>query len=77
MVHNDYRGKGLGKDLLIQTEKRIAELGGAIAYLETSSTEKYFPTRKFYENLNYFKEAEIKDFYMDNDSKVIYSKRLK
>ncbi len=77
VVHNNYRGKGYGKELMRLTENRIVELGGAIAYLETSSTDKYLPTRKFYENLNYFKEAEIKDFYLDNDSKVIYSKRVK
>jgi len=77
VVDNDQRGKGLGKILIAETEKRIKELGGEIAYLETSSTEKYHPTRKFYEGLNYDKEVVMKDFYADGDDKVIYSKRLK
>lgn len=77
VVDNEQRGKGLGKILIAETEKRIRELGGEIAYLETSSTEKYLPTRKFYESLKYDKEVVMKDFYANGDDKVIYSKRLK
>jgi ribosomal protein S18 acetylase RimI-like enzyme len=75
-VKDDQRGKGLGKLILQETEKQIASIGGIIAYLETSSKELYLPTRTFYEKSGYFKEAVIKDFYEDGDSKVIYSKRL-
>jgi ribosomal protein S18 acetylase RimI-like enzyme len=76
VIHNDYRGKGLGKEILKETENEIIRLGGEICYLETSSTEKYIPTRAFYDKLNYVKEAEIIDFYLNGDNKVIYSKRL-
>jgi ribosomal protein S18 acetylase RimI-like enzyme len=75
-VSDEYRGKGIGKLLLKETENQIIILGGEIAYLETSSQEKYIPTCKFYENLLYHKEAVIKDFYTNDDDKIIYSKRL-
>jgi len=76
VVSDEYRGKGIGKLLLKETENQIIILGGEIAYLETSSQEKYIPTCKFYENLLYHKEAVIKDFYTNDDDKIIYSKRL-
>jgi ribosomal protein S18 acetylase RimI-like enzyme len=77
VVDDSQRGKGLGKFILKETEKEIARIGGEIAYLETSSIEKYHPTRVFYEKLDYTKEVELKDFYDNGDSKVIYSKRVK
>ena len=51
-------------------------MGGKGIYLETSSTEKYIPTREFYLRCNYKIEAQIKDFYDDGDDKVIFVKRL-
>ena len=77
VVDNDQRGKGIGKFILRETEKEIVRIGGEIIYLETSSQEKYHPTRSFYEKLEYIKEAELKDFYANKDNKVIYAKRLK
>jgi ribosomal protein S18 acetylase RimI-like enzyme len=77
VVDNEQRGKGIGKFILKETEKEIVRIGGEIAYLETSSQEKYHSTRSFYENLEYTKEAELKDFYANEDNKVIYAKRLK
>lgn len=75
-VRESYRGKGTGRKIMLETERQIAADGGEIAYLETSSRDQYLPTRRFYEKLEYIKEAEIKDFYDNEDSKVIYSKRI-
>jgi ribosomal protein S18 acetylase RimI-like enzyme len=76
VTHNDYRGLGIGKKLLDETHRVVKNSGGRYIIAETSSLEKYTPTRHFYEKNAYDKEAIIKDFYMTGDDKVIYVKRL-
>lgn len=76
VTHNDFRGKGFGKLLLKETENKIEEEGGRKVYAETSSTPKYEPTRKFYLSNNYLAESVLKDFYNDDDDKIVYVKRL-
>ena len=44
--------------------------------VETSGADEFRLTRKFYENLNYHKEATIRDFWSEGDDKVIYWKKL-
>jgi len=77
VVAKEYQGRGLGKTLLFQTEKFISKSGGKRAYAETSSRKLYRPTHKFYESCGYRREAFLKNFYADGDSKIIYSKVLK
>ena len=76
VTHNDYRGLGIGKQLLDETHRVVKNAGGRYIIAETSSLEKYTPTRLFYEKNEYDKDAIIKDFYMPGDDKVIYVKRL-
>jgi ribosomal protein S18 acetylase RimI-like enzyme len=76
VTHNDFRGKGIGKLLLSETENKIKASGGRKVYAETSSLAKYIPTRKFYETNGYFAEAILKEFYNDNDDKVVFVKTL-
>jgi len=76
ITHNDYRGKGIGKIILGKTHDLIKELGGKYVIAETSSLEKYVPTRKFYLSFGYKLEAEIKHYYKDGDGKVIYIYRF-
>ena len=76
VTHNDYRGLGIGKQLLDETHRVVKNAGGRYIIAETSSLEKYTPTRLFYEKNEYDKDALIKDFYMPGDDKVIYVKRL-
>ncbi len=75
-VHNDFRGKGIGKKVLAESEKRMGELGGKKIFIETSSTEKYLPTRKFYLDCGYEECALLKEFYGPGDHKHIYEKAL-
>lgn len=74
VVDNNYRGNGTGKILMQQTEKELIVREARKLYIETSSTDKYFPTRRFYQNCGYTEEARLKDFYSEGDDKVIYSK---
>ena len=73
-VHNEFRGLGLGKELLKRSEESIARLGGRRIYIETSSTELYTPTRSFYLKCGYKIEAILEDFYHPGDGKVIFLK---
>jgi ribosomal protein S18 acetylase RimI-like enzyme len=73
-VDNHLRAKGVGKQLLKKTEDIIHNEGGKHVYVETSSRHQYQSTHRFYEDCGYIKEAFLKDFYAEGDSKVIYSK---
>jgi ribosomal protein S18 acetylase RimI-like enzyme len=75
-THNDMRGSGIGKILLEETHKKAKEMGARYIIAETSSLEKYLPTRLFYEKNGYSKDAYIADYYQPGDGKVIYVKRL-
>ena len=75
-THNDFRGKGIGNLLIEETHRIIKQMGGRIVIAETSSLEKYTPTRHFYDRTGYTKEAQIADFYKEGDGKVFFTKRL-
>jgi ribosomal protein S18 acetylase RimI-like enzyme len=75
-THNDLRGSGIGKILLEETHKKAKEMGARYIIAETSSMDKYLPTRLFYEKNGYTKDAFIADYYQPGDGKVIYVKRL-
>src|SRR5690606_11335543 len=75
-VAQDLQGQGLGRRILAETESRIVALGGERLYVDTSSSEKYAPTRAFYRRSGYTKAAEIPDFFRAGDGKVIFVKVL-
>lgn len=75
-THNNFRGKGLGKIVLTETENRVRKAGGKAIYIETSSKEKYLPTQKFYENNNCELKICFDDFYDIGDGKLVYVKKL-
>lgn len=75
-VHNDHRGKGLGRWLLAETERRIAAAGGRKVYIETSLKDQYAPTRGFYEGCGYAIEAVLKEFYAPGDDKIVFGRTL-
>jgi ribosomal protein S18 acetylase RimI-like enzyme len=75
-THNSCRGTGIGKVLLEETHKKAKERGARYIIAETSTLEKYLPTRLFYEKNGYNKDAVIDDYYKPGDGKVIYVKRF-
>jgi GNAT superfamily N-acetyltransferase len=75
-THDDFRGQGIGKKLLEETHRIVREMGGRMLIAETSSLEKYSPTRHFYLQSGYVKEAELPDFYRTGDGKVFFVKRF-
>ena len=56
--------------------KRAGALGGRRLYVDTSTSEKYAPTRAFYRGAGYSVAAEMPDFFRDGDGKVIFMKKL-
>lgn len=75
-THQDFRGKGIGTYLLEETCNVIRAMGGTALYAETSGRPLYEPTRKFYEHNGFVCEATLKNFYDDDDDKLIYVRRL-
>ena len=75
-VKADIQGKGIGNKMMKYLEEKLRREGQRILIVETSGTDDFKRTRKFYENLDYTKEAIIRDFWNEGDDKVIYWKKL-
>ena len=62
-VHQNQKGKGIGKALMKLTEENIARMSGRNIWIETSSRPLYEPTRQFYLNLGCKIVAELPNFW--------------
>lgn len=76
VTHQDYRGKGIGKMLMSETERLIKNAGGKAIYVETSSKELYKPTCAFYLSNKYILKAQFEDFYDTGDDKLVFIKKV-
>jgi ribosomal protein S18 acetylase RimI-like enzyme len=76
VVQNDLQGRGLGGQMLKYVENHARELEGRVLFIETSSQEKYDPTRKFYLKYGYNLEARMRGFYAAGDDMMVYRKSL-
>ena len=76
-IHPGKHRQGYGKALIQWVEKTVQEKKGRLILIETSSKDKYAPTRHFYQRLGYVENACIRDFYRPGDDLLIYSKYLK
>jgi ribosomal protein S18 acetylase RimI-like enzyme len=75
-VHPSYQGRSIGTTLLSEVEKALWQIGGRMLMVDTSSTQRYLPARRFYRNHGFQKAGEVKDFYRPGDSLFIYVKQL-
>lgn len=73
-VHNDYRGKGVGGELLKRFEEYVVKKGAKKIVLETAGRDLYKPTRDFYEKYGYREEGIVPDYYSVGDARVTYVK---
>jgi len=71
----DRQGRGLGKKLMNFAEQQIRNKNGRLCVVETSGTDRYIPTRRFYEKLGYKQKAAVPEFYALGDDKIIYTKK--
>ena len=75
-VKREFQGHGTGATLLKAAEKKIAQAGGTMAFIETSGKAQYDRTRRFYTTNDYQEICNIPDFYAPGDAKVLYQKIL-
>jgi len=75
-VRRDIQGKGIGSKMMAYIEDYLREKGHRILIVDTSGTDDFRKTRRFYEKLNYNQEAVIRDFWKEGDDKVVFWKKL-
>lgn len=75
-VDPDYSGKGVGTLLLKRIENAINDENGRMITLDTSSSQKYSPSRQFYIKNGYVSVGIIKDYYCKDEDKVIFLKKI-
>ncbi|MBI3986545.1 MAG: GNAT family N-acetyltransferase [Lentisphaerae bacterium] len=73
-VHPRDQRKGYGRKLLQNMEQRVKERKGRLIMIETSSRDRYAPTRRFYEQNEYGEVGRVRDFYRPGDDLVLYGK---
>lgn len=75
-VHPDQQGKRLGTSLVKAAEQHLTNQNQRLLIVETSGTNDFALTRKFYAQNGFEEEARIRDFWADGDDKVIFRKML-
>ncbi|MEX0283041.1 MAG: GNAT family N-acetyltransferase [Paracoccaceae bacterium] len=75
-VRPDLQGKRLGAALVNAVEQHLKDKGQRILIVDTSGTDAFALTRKFYAQNGYEEEARIRDFWAEGDDKVIFRKAL-
>ncbi|MBP8604358.1 MAG: GNAT family N-acetyltransferase [Phycisphaerae bacterium] len=75
-VHPAMQRHHIGTRLLAFAEAEIRRQNGRLIVNETSGSEKYLPTRYFYQRSGYVLAAEVKDFYAPGDAKWIFTKTI-
>lgn len=75
-VAPEEQGRGLGCEVYARAEAAMREAGARHVYADTSSSDRYAPTRGFYQRLGFVEQARLTDFYAPGDGKIIYVKPL-
>ncbi|MDW3195493.1 MAG: GNAT family N-acetyltransferase [Cytophagales bacterium] len=75
-VLKERQGQGIGIEMMNYIERILKEQSIRLLIVETSGTDEFELTRKFYLKLGYNLEATIRDFWTEGDDKVIFWKKL-
>ena len=75
-VAPDWQGSGVGQKLMVLAEAAVARRGGGGLYIETSSRDVYDRTRRFYRRAGYRQVARLRDFYAQDDHKLVFCKTI-
>lgn len=76
LVREASQGRGAGTALIQQTQRLLAEHNARMLIVETSGTEGFESTRRFYTKSGFVEVARIPNFYDAGDDKIIFSKLL-
>ncbi len=75
-VHKDYRGKGIGSNMLSEVEKFAKSINARYILIETGDIDFYIRTRNFYEKNGFKQVGHIPEYYYKNWGMYIYQKML-
>ena len=70
------QGRGVGTALVAALEYLLRQDAQRMVLVDTSGSDAFAQTRKFYEQSTYAIEARIRDYWTEGDDKVIYRKTL-
>jgi len=71
-----HQGKGAGGAMNAHLENLLRERGARLLLADTSGTDAFTATRKFYVAHGFEEEARIKDFWEAGDDKMTFTKAL-
>ncbi|MFK7856247.1 MAG: GNAT family N-acetyltransferase [Granulosicoccus sp.] len=75
-VHPDRQSEGIGSQIMSHAEEKLATEGVRVLLVETSGTDEFIRTRRFYSKLGYDEEARIREYYGVGDDKIVFHKFL-
>jgi N-acetylglutamate synthase-like GNAT family acetyltransferase len=75
-VTKELQGKGIGRALIQYIENLLKAENNRILTVDTSGSDAYLLTRKFYLQLDYQQEAVIRDFWKEGEDKIVFWKKL-
>ena len=70
------QGRGVGRRLLAEAERRAKAFGATQLYIDTSGRADYARSQAFYAAAGYRLAANLPDFYAPGDAKLVFAKRL-
>jgi ribosomal protein S18 acetylase RimI-like enzyme len=75
-ISKNLQGNGIGTEMMTYVENLLKKKGNRILLVETSALPEFEMTRKFYEKLDFKREAVIREFYQKGEDKVVFWKKL-
>ena len=76
MVDATRQGAGVGSRMVSAVETAVRATNGRMLIAETSSTQEFEQTRRFYFKNGYASVATVPDYYADGVGKTTFTKRL-
>jgi ribosomal protein S18 acetylase RimI-like enzyme len=70
------QGRGLGTALLARMERDLAGAGVRLLLVQTSGSDDFARSRRFYAGLAYDEEALVRDYYEDGEDMALFRKAL-
>ena len=75
-VHPAFHRGGRGRAMMHHAQDRARAAGQRLMLVQTSGTEQYAGTRRFYEALGYTLEATVRDYWAVGDDMVLFRLEL-